>query len=69
MKERNDEYISPDGEVCERIIVSPSMGYVGRSEKDREGFELDADYYKKQNPKYVKYRDGHREFYNSTKHR
>lgn len=67
IKDRDKPFTAPDGEVCERIFFS-KMGYMGRSEKDREVFELDRDYAKKIRPKYVKYRDGHREFFDPTRH-
>jgi hypothetical protein len=66
LKNRNDPFVSPDGETCIRIIGSP--GYCGRSENDREVFELDRDYCKKMAPKWVKFRDGHREKYDPNKH-
>ena len=34
----------------------------------REVWEADPQYIKKMNPKYVKYQDGHRERYDSSKH-
>ncbi len=40
--------------------------YGGRS--DREVFQKDPDYVKKLRPKYVKFRDGHRERYDPQKH-
>ena len=37
-------------------------------EKNKEVFEADRDYVRKCKPKYVKFRDGHREKYNETRH-
>lgn len=67
MKDRDKPFISADGETCERIFFS-SMGYMGRCEKERECFELDPHYCKKISPKFIKYRDNHRERYDPTKH-
>ena len=65
IKDRNKEYISPDGITCKRKEVSSNFnGWKG----DKEVFEADSDYVKKCNPKYVKFRDGHRERYDPTKH-
>jgi len=36
--------------------------------KNREVFQADREYVKKMNPKYVKFQDGHRERYDSSKH-
>lgn len=44
------------------------MGYVGRSEKDRECFEMDSHYVKQVNPKIIRFRDGHKERYDPTRH-
>ena len=70
--DRDTPYILEDGVVCERkkdpsekMRGGPNR-YGGRS--DREVFELDPDYAKKVKPKYVRYRDGHKEKYDPTKH-
>ena len=34
----------------------------------REVFQADPQYVKKMSPKYIKFNDGHREIYDSTKH-
>jgi len=68
MKDRKKKYKAPDGVWCERYIKAEGKGYCGLSEKQREGFQMDPELYKKRNPKYVKFRDGHREKYNPDKH-
>lgn len=65
MEDRDKPFIAPDGKECKRVLFSPVHGW----RSDREGFEMDPDYYKEAHPKYVKYRDGHREKYDPTKHR
>jgi len=68
MKDRKKKYKAPDGVVCKYIEVPNSIGYCGLAEKEREGFEMDPELYKKRNPKLVRYRDGHKEKYNPDKH-
>ena len=63
MKNRDKPFFAPDGVKCKRIISS-----FGGWRKGREPFEVDSDYCKKLNPKFIKFRDGHRERYNKTKH-
>jgi len=57
-------YIAPDGVECPRIF----SGFGGGWRTDREVFEVDSSYVKECKPKYVKFRDGHRERYDPTKH-
>ena len=65
IKNRNKPYISPDGKKCKRREVPTSIhGWKG----NKEVFEADRDYVKKSHPKYVKFKDGHRERYDPTKH-
>jgi len=68
IKNRHKPFIAPDGVKCPRIVVPTDLGYCGRAEKEREVFELDPGYVKKCRPKFVKYRDGHREKYDPGKH-
>jgi len=67
VSERDNPYISEDGVKCYRVPVY-SMGYMGKSGKEKEVFEVDRDYVKRLSPKYVKFRDGHRERYDPVKH-
>jgi hypothetical protein len=64
------EYIAEDGEKCVLVhfyeMDSACNGWL--SSKEREVFEVATDYVKTVKPKYVKYRDGHRERYDPTKH-
>lgn len=64
-KDANKPFIAPDGVKCIRQEI-PSR--FGGWKEGREVFELDSDFAKKIKPKYVKFRDGHRERYDSTKH-
>lgn len=63
-KNRDKPFIAPDGVECKRKEVSSFSGWKG----DREVFEVDRDYAKKLKPKYVRFKDGHRERYDPTKH-
>jgi len=68
MKDSKKKYKAPDGVWCERYMKAESKGYCGLAASEREGFEMDPDIYRKRNPKYVRYKDGHREKYNPNKH-
>ncbi len=61
----DEPYLSPDGYACPRIQVFTASKAIN---KNREVFQVDPDYVKKCNPKYVRFRDGHRERYDPTKH-
>ena len=63
MKDSDEPYIAPDGIKCERIISQFSGG-----KGNKEVFEADPAYVKRMNPKYVKFQDGHKERYDSSKH-
>jgi len=65
VKDRNKPFIAPDGIKCpKRDIPSAFTGWKG----NREVFEMDPGYVKHSKPKYVKFRDGHREKFDPTKH-
>ena len=64
-KDIDKPFIAPDGIECKRRTV-PSKFTGWRA--DREVFEQDPDYAKRLKPKYIKFRDGHRERYDPTKH-
>jgi len=64
-KDMDKPYIAPDGVKCERIFVIKGLGIV---DKNAECFQKDAAWVKSCNPKYVKFRDGHRERYDPNKH-
>ena len=66
--DRNKDYITEDGVHCKRIEVPSDMGYMGRIEGEREVFEVDREAVKNAKPKYIKFRDGHRERYDPSKH-
>jgi len=63
MKDSDKPFIAPDGIKCFRII-SKFQGWKG----NKEVFEQDPSYVKKCRPKFVKFKDGHREKYDPTKH-
>jgi len=64
-KDRAKPFIAPDGVACpKRDVPSKFAGWKG----NREVFEADRDLVKKTKPKYVKFKDGHRERYDPTKH-
>jgi len=65
VKDRNKKYRAKDGVLCKRLEVPTKFsGWKG----NKEVFEADSDYCKKMSPKYVKFKDGHRERYDSAKH-
>jgi hypothetical protein len=65
MKDRDKPFKAPDGVLCDRLMVPTSFsGW----KADKEVFEADRDFVKKGKPKYVKFKDGHRERYDPTKH-
>ncbi len=65
VKNRNKSFIAPDGKKCKRVDVPKSVqGWSG----NREVFEADPVYVKKCHPKKIKFRDGHIEKYDPTKH-
>ncbi len=65
VKDRDKPFYAPDGIKCGRLEV-PTRFSGGKG--DKEVFEADADYVKKCRPKYVRFRDGHKERYDPTKH-
>jgi len=67
-KDYNSNYILEDGTVCERVF-NPPKNTVRIVDKNAEVFEKDPEYVRKMKPKYVRYKDGHREKYDPTKHR
>lgn len=75
MSERNEPLILEDGTVCERcfdeeqtIDEKKRIRRQYKGTRGHEGFEVDPSYYKALNPKYVKFKDGHREKYDPNKH-
>ena len=64
IKNRNKSFYAPDGVKCKRVTCNKFSDW----RKHREVFELDPAYVKKCRPKYVKFRDGHREKYDPQKH-
>jgi hypothetical protein len=63
-KDIDKPFIAPDGVKCKRVEVTSFTGWKG----DREIFEMDAGYVKKCKPRFVKFRDGHREKFDPRKH-
>ena len=73
MKDRDEPFEAPDGELCERVLFpaarkSKPGERSSRAGKKMECFEADPEYTKAIKPKFVKFRDGHRERYDPTKH-
>ena len=66
-------YKAKDGVECELLknysppkkSKDPGLCII---DKNAEVFKKDRDYVKKCNPKFIKFRDGHRERYDPTKH-
>ncbi len=68
VKDRKKLYTAPDGKKCKWMSIPPSLGYMGLSAKEREVFELYREDVKACQPKRVKFRDGHVEKYDPTRH-
>ena len=67
MKDADKVFKSPDGVVCKRNEIPSRLGYCRKG--DQEVFEADPLHVRKCNPKFIKFRDGHKERYDPTKHR
>jgi len=61
----NDPFYDEDGTKCDRVEVPGGSVVI---DNNAEVFEKDNDYVKKCKPKYVKFRDGHKERYDPTRH-
>ena len=66
-------YKASDGVECELLEdysppVEESKNQIGIINKNAEVFQKDPEFVKKCKPRYVKFRDGHREKYDPTKH-
>jgi hypothetical protein len=69
---KDKPYISPDGQKCLRIDYTPpkedkDIGIL-IIDKNAEFFQRDPEYVKACKPEYVRFKDGHREKYDPTKH-
>ena len=64
-KDWDKPYILEDGTKCKRVFDYRNIGVI---DKNAEVFQKDPDYVKKCKPKYIKYKDGHREKYDPTRH-
>ena len=67
-KDSKKPFILDDGTICKRILFPDTKIGLWIKNNNAEVFQKDPDYVKKCNPKYVKFRDGHKEKYDSTKH-
>ncbi|MCK5762538.1 MAG: hypothetical protein KAH05_00310 [Clostridiales bacterium] len=66
-------YMASDGVKCELLKdycpdTEDSKNQIGIINKNAEVFQKDSAFVKKCKPKYVKFRDGHREKYDPTRH-
>jgi hypothetical protein len=74
MSESQKKYKAPDGVMCDRIFHNPEFDKskgsrrTSRAGQTLEVFQADPSHVKKMKPKFVKFRDGHREKYDPTKH-
>ena len=70
-KDSEKPFVLEDGTKCERVLFpghnkkSPAIAII---DNNREVFKADPDLVKKSNPKYIRFKDGHRERYDPTKH-
>ena len=67
MRDRKKPFIAPDGVKCPFAPFAGGKAPAGWV-KGLEGFEKDPAYYQKMNPKYVRFKDGHKERYDPSKH-
>ena len=65
MKDMDKPFFAPDGTQCERVV---DFGYVGVVSPDKEFWERYPDEAKRQNPKYIRSKDGRRIKYDPTRH-
>ena len=63
MADYNSPFFAPDGKECKRMMSGFTI-----IDKNEEVFQKDEDYTKLTNPKFIKFKDGHKEKYNPTKH-
>lgn len=72
IKDRDKPHMSDDGKKCKRVLFPTATGgkkgRASRAGMKLECFEADPRYTKDIKPKYVRFRDGHRERYDPTKH-
>jgi hypothetical protein len=72
VSDRDKPLVLDDGTKCERILFAksdkPANARTSRAGEKLEPFQADPDFVKKMNPKYIKFRDGHRERYDPNKH-
>ncbi|MFW6173441.1 MAG: hypothetical protein ACOC5T_06845 [Elusimicrobiota bacterium] len=74
MSDCKKKYKAPDNVWCERIFYNPQMvdidkkNRTSRAGEKLEVFQADPKFVKKMGPKYVRFRDGHKEKYDPTKH-
>ena len=69
----NAPYRASDGVECELLKdysppITERKNQLGIINKNAEVFQKDSAYVKECNPRFVKFRDGHRERYDPTKH-
>jgi len=73
MSESDKPLVLEDGTVCHRyfggeLTQDDKRRRQYRGTNGHEGFEVDPDYYKALRPKRVRFKDGHSEPYDPTKH-
>ena len=68
IEDANNKFKAPDGVACKPYGNNINTLKSGIIVNGKEGFEKYPGYYKEMKPKKVKYRDGHSEPYDPTKH-
>jgi hypothetical protein len=68
MKDSNIPFVLDDGTECERVLFPSFTKGPAIIDVKREVFQADPELVKKTNPKYVRFKDGHKERYDPTKH-
>ncbi len=67
-KDSKEPFILEDGTICNRVLFPDIKRGPWIKNNNAEVFQKDPDYVKKLRPKYIKFRDGHRERYDPQKH-
>jgi hypothetical protein len=69
VRDKNSPFLAPDGTFCEIYGENTVKNYKsGIVDLDGEVFQKYPQYCREMNPRKVKYKDGHSEFYDPTKH-
>jgi len=63
----DEPFIADDGVECPRFVDWDNLRF-SIMDKNEEVFQKDEEYTRLTNPKYIRFKDGHKEKYNPSKH-